>query len=68
MYNKTIKDSLNLPSRASHNNMDKLMGVQIAKNIVQSTYLRNYKLWEREFDEDEEIGIYKKEQRIYIDE
>ena len=34
MYNKTIKDSLNLPSKASHANLDKLMGVQSAKNIV----------------------------------
>ena len=30
MYNKSIKDSLNLPLRASHKNMDKLMGVQSA--------------------------------------
>ena len=49
MYNKTIKDSLNLPLRAPHEKIDTLMGVQSAKNIVQSSYLRNHGLWEGEF-------------------
>ena len=59
MYNKTIKDSICLPRRATHDKMDKLMGVQSARNIVQSTYLRTYKLWENEFQEKDDIGIYR---------
>ena len=59
MYNKTIKDSLNLPPKAPHVKIDKLMGVQNAKNIVQSSYIRNYRLWEKEYekrDEDKTFG------------
>ena len=58
MYNKTIKDCLNLPAKAHHEKIDKLMGVQSAKNIVQSSYLRNYSLWEKEFEEKEDVGRY----------
>ena len=51
MYNKTVKDSLNLPSRAPHDKIDNLMGMQNAENIVQSSYVRNYILWKKEYDE-----------------
>ena len=56
-YNKTIKDCMNLPNRAPHDKIDNLMGVQNAKNIVQSTYIRNYRLWKKEFEETEEKDV-----------
>ena len=68
MYNKTIKDSLNLPLKAPHEKIDILMGVQNAKNIVQSSYLRNHELWEKEFLEEDDVGQKCKETRTYIDE
>ena len=34
LYNRTIKESLNLPGKAAHKNIDTLMGVQSAKNLV----------------------------------
>ena len=59
MYNKSIKDTLNLPIKAPHEKVDTLMGVQNAKNIAQSSYLRNYNLWKKEYkdeDPDREFG------------
>ena len=59
MYNKTIKDTLNLPFRAPHEKVDTLMGVQNAINIIQSSFLRNYGLWQKEYDgqdSDREFG------------
>ena len=59
MYNKSIKDTLNLPLRAPHDKVDALMGVQSAINITQSSYVRNYNLWNKEYegnDPDREFG------------
>ena len=46
IYNKTFKETMNLPWQSTHQKIDKLLGVQSAKNIVQSSYMRNFKLIE----------------------
>ena len=49
LYNKSYKTCMNINKNAQHSKIDKLMGVQSARNIVYSSYVRNYKLWEKEF-------------------
>ena len=34
IYNKTIKECMNLPNKAPHDKIDTLLGVQSAKNVV----------------------------------
>ena len=49
IYNKSLKTCMNFNRNAQHKKIDKLMGVQSARNLVYSSYVRNYKLWEKEF-------------------
>ena len=69
MYNKSVKQVLKLPKNTNQNKVDKILGVQNAKNIVYSSFVRNFKLWDREFVNDEdktdqEEGINKHINRL----
>ena len=49
IYNKSFKEAMNLPWQSMHKKIDKILGVQSAKNLVQASYMRNAKLIEEEY-------------------
>ena len=67
IYNQTLKQTLNLPKNTNANKIDKLLGVQSAKNIVQASYVRNYQLWEREFKQEDMKNDKQAETKEFIE-
>ena len=66
IYNKSVKQVLGLPANVSISKIDKILGVQSAHNIVQASYIRNQRLWSKEFEQYDSNAMHNEEIKEHI--